>query len=178
MTEAPTFFRRAADKANWRSADTLPPALLTGRRSTARELRLQHFDEAGAELPLPLWAKHAQVELQALVDLPERWDGRRARPVAPRAVEAVVQLLAGVMTDELVRPQYFPLADGGVQVEWHAGGHHMEIEVDPTGGAHLLITEPDSVDVEVDMPAGALVGLIEQLQPSLQRLTDRVTAGA
>jgi hypothetical protein len=176
MTDVPAFLGRASGGARWRPVSTPPPALLTGRRSSARELRLRHFDGTGAELPLPSWAKHAQFELQALVDLPDRWDGRRAQQVAPRAVEAVIEVLADVMADVTVLPQYFPLPDGGIQVEWHAGEHDVEIEFDSEGSAHLLMNERGHDDVEVDVPAGEFGRLVEQLRPGLHRLTRRVTA--
>jgi hypothetical protein len=44
------------------------------------------------------------------------------------------------MSDVLAPPQFFPLPNGGLQLEWHAGGEDIEIEVDPSGTAFVLAT--------------------------------------
>jgi hypothetical protein len=88
----------------------------------------------------PRWIVQAEEELNLLRQLPPRWDGHRASQVTRDAVESAVQVLARVMSDVLAPPQFFPLPNGGLQMEWHAGGDDIEIEVDPSGAAFVLAT--------------------------------------
>lgn len=159
----------------------LPPAhhaLLTGHRPPARRrLSLQHYDRSGNQTPLPLWAVDAEQQLQLLVALRRGWDGRRAEPVTELAVQTVVLVLAEVMAGSTPSPQYFPLPDGGLQVEWHAGGHDIEVEVDGDGSLHVLSTEPEGTTVDAELAAASPDSpeLID-LRTALERLTGRGAA--
>lgn len=155
-------------------------ALLTGHRPVdRRQLVLVRYDDAGNPSVLPPWASHAQQELQRLVDLPACWDGHRAKRITRAAVEAVVRALEASMAERTPVPQYFPLPDGGLQAEWHADGHDVEIEVDAEGSVYVLATAPDcdapTVDGRLDLPVvdtPILVGL----RSALHDLAVRVTA--
>lgn len=156
-------------------------ALLTGRRpADRRALALRHYDDAGNPSPPPSWAAHAHQELQRLVDLPAGWDGHRAKPVTEAAVQAVVRVLAEVMTERTPFPQYFPLPDGGLQVEWHADGHDIEIEADARGAVYVLATQPESemarVDAQLDSTA-ADTAVLPALRSALRDLPIRTLAG-
>lgn len=153
-------------------------ALLTGHRpSTRRHLSLQHYDQSGNQTPLPTWAGDAEQQLQLLVELPRGWDGRRAEPVTELAVKTVVLVLAEVMAGGTPSPQYFPLPDGGLQVEWHAGGHDIEVEVEGDGSLHVLSAEPEGTAVDAELAAASPDSpVLTDLRTALERLTDRVAA--
>lgn len=155
-------------------------ALLTGHRPVdGRQLALVRYDDAGNSSPLPLWAIHAQQELQRLVDLPACWDGHRAKRITRAAVETVVRALEASMAERTPVPQYFPLPDGGLQAEWHADGHDIEIEVDAEGSVYVLATAPDSDAPTVNGRLGVLTvdtPVLVGLRSALQDLAARVTA--
>jgi hypothetical protein len=68
---------------------------------------------------LPTWAE------PLLRSLPERWgatpgwDGYRAMPTNLQLVVRLLNILSSVMRDSVPPPEVTPLADGGVQAEWH-----------------------------------------------------------
>lgn len=155
-------------------------ALLTGHRPVdRRQLAVVRYDDAGNPSPLPPWASHAQQELQRLVDLPAGWDGRRAKCITQAAVEAVVRALEASMVEHIPFPQYFPLPDGGLQAEWHAADHDVEIEVDAEGSVYVLAAGPASdaptVDGQLDLHA-VDNPVLEGLRSALHDLAVRVAA--
>lgn len=78
-------------------------------------------------------------ELTRMRELRPGWDGHRAMPITEEAVNGMVRFLADVLDEESEPPQFFPLPDGGIQIEWYADDD-IEIEIDGTGEAHALIT--------------------------------------
>ncbi|HWE53740.1 MAG TPA: hypothetical protein VG273_28375 [Bryobacteraceae bacterium] len=78
---------------------------------------------------LPPWAE------PVLKSLPERWgatpgwDGYRAVPTSWQLVVRMLNILSLVMRNNFPPPQITPLADGGVQAEWHLNQKDLEIEV-------------------------------------------------
>lgn len=152
---------------------------LAGRRPTGRHrLSIYALNEPSA--PLPPLLSHAQGQLQSLVDLPAAWDGRRAKPVTQASVEAIVKVLVGAALDqECILPQYFPLPDGGVQIEWHADGQDIEIEADGDGSVHVFAAGPDVGTTQVDDTLTGTVAdvtLLSALRKALRQLTERVAA--
>jgi hypothetical protein len=101
-------------------------------------------------------ASHMETQLNELLRLDAGWDGGTADPVSMEAVNSVVAIVGQISSDLAVPPFVFPLPDGGLQIEWHAGREAVEIEVDGEGAAHLLVTAPDGTIVVNDelMPHG------------------------
>ncbi|MGV3724590.1 MAG: hypothetical protein ACO1SX_27150, partial [Actinomycetota bacterium] len=66
----------------------------------------------------------------ALLELPENWDSYGAKPITPAAVETAARVAAVLKARD---PQAMPLACGGVQLEWHADGVDVEIEIGADG---------------------------------------------
>lgn len=111
------------------------------RRATAASEPLPHrvkvripLDGESIELTyldsvLPAWAE------PVLSSLPERWgatpgwDGYHARPTSVQLVVRLLNILSTVMLGGYQPPQIMPLADGGVQAEWHRGQRDLEIVV-------------------------------------------------
>lgn len=81
--------------------------------------------------------------LSHLRQLESRWDGRSAEMLTDDACETAVRLLVSLAIPTPPTVQLVPLADGGVQLEWHAGGNDVEIEVDAIGEVHAFISVPD-----------------------------------
>lgn len=90
---------------------------------------------------LPRWFDdHLNVELNRLFALPAGWDGFSADEVTVEAVAETVAVLASIVNESTVAPQFFPLADGGIQIEWHVGGNDIEIEINGAGSVYVLAT--------------------------------------
>ena len=115
--------------------------------------------------------------LNRLLALPERWDGFRARPVTETAAKGAMTALFEVAHDGSLSPQVVPLVDGGVQLEWHAGGYSLEIEIDALGTRHYfavndrgdIVLNADPAESEVEN----LPGLVERLLADLTDLVRR-----
>ena len=130
----------------------------------------------------PWFVQYVEAELNALYALPERWDGHRAQPITVSAIEGAIQVLGALMDQTSPPPQLFPLPDGGIQAEWHVDGNQIEIEIEGTGDAYLLVDRADgSVVAEGaatrDDPDGAVAAAREFLRALASRLA-RVPAGA
>jgi len=66
---------------------------------------------------------------------PRRRRTRRGKPVTREAVYATARVLANLLDRHSQIPQFFPLPDGGIQVEWYAD-NQIEIDVDGSGEAY------------------------------------------
>lgn len=122
-----------------------------GQPGFRRELVLH---AAGPRLPGWFGARLAE-ELNRLLALPPRWDGDTADEVKAEAVAEAIRVLASVASVDTIAPQLFPLADGGIQIEWHVGGNDVEIEIDGSGSVYVLATRSTGdtvVDDELEAP--------------------------
>ncbi|HEY0871691.1 MAG TPA: hypothetical protein VGD55_14930 [Acidothermaceae bacterium] len=108
-----------------------------------RRVTVKLLDRVSRTAVHAAWLSHATDTLNRLLALEQAWDGQRARPVTPAAVTGMIAILAVVMDDDLASPQIFPLPDGGLQAEWHAGGHDVEIEIEGDGAVYVIATTPD-----------------------------------
>lgn len=126
--------------SGWQQSGGVPTASVMGnfpsRQLASRELMV---DAQGPDLP-QWFGAYLNSELNRLFGLPASWDGSTADEVTIEAVSETVAVLASVVTAVTIPPQFFPLADGGIQVEWHVGGNDIEIEVDGTGSGYVLAT--------------------------------------
>lgn len=115
--------------------------------------------------------------MNRLLALPESWDGFRARPVTGAAAVAAMSALFEVADDSSLASQIIPLPDGGVQLEWHAGGFSLEIEVDGAGSRHYFAANPQREVVLNADPAESgiedLGGLVKRLLADLTDLVRR-----
>lgn len=93
---------------------------------------------------LPWWFdEHLSEELNRLFALPAGWDGSSSDEVTTQAVQETVAVLAAIVSEISSPPQFFPLRDGGIQVEWHVGGNNVEIEVNCAGDAYVFAERSD-----------------------------------
>lgn len=60
-------------------------------------------------------------EVRELGQLHQGWDGHDGVPTRQEAISTALAAHA------------VPMSDGGLQLEWHAGGANIEIEIDPEG---------------------------------------------
>ena len=65
-------------------------------------------------------------KLAALERLDANWDARGAKRIDGRALHAARVLMASP-------PDVLPETNGGVRIEWHAGGVDLKVKIAPDG---------------------------------------------
>lgn len=146
------------------------PQLLGSSEASRGELRV-YVESAN----LPWWFdEHLNEELNRLFALPAGWDGSSSDEVTIQAVQETVAVLAAIVDETSSPPQFFPLHDGGIQVEWHVGGNDIEIEVNGAGVAYVFAARSDGAivaDGEVrrgeDVPLSAIATFLNELSTRL-----------
>jgi hypothetical protein len=122
-------------------------------------------------------ADHVQNEVNAMLALGDGWDGHRAKPITEEAVGSTIGLVFALCDDLSLPPQFFPLPDGGVQIEWHVGGEAMEVEIDRSGDAHGLATDrAGAVIFDSSLEPTAIETLLP-VQTIVRRLSIRAASG-
>ena len=92
-------------------------------------------------------------KLNQLLRLERGWDALGAMRVSETAALAAVLWLDLLAEDDTFTPQIFPLPNGGVQIEWLAGGESLEIEIGPGNNVGVLgMDAAGIVLVEGDYP--------------------------
>lgn len=113
---------------------TLTTALYWGDRAPARSIE---------------WRDLVTARLAELERLAPGWDSEGGLPVgrrhANRAIQFLVRLMARGATPVPV-PDIVPLADGGVQLEWHvAQGRRIDFVSDDDSGPVVLVQDGDAL---------------------------------
>ncbi len=122
-------------------------------------------------------ADHVQTEVNTILALGEGWDGHRAKPITDGAAGSTIGLVFALCDDLSLPPQFFPLPDGGIQIEWHVGGDAVEVEIDASGDAHALVTDGAGA-VIVDSPLEpADFETLPPVQAIVRRLSIRAASG-
>src|SRR5664279_237152 len=92
-------------------------------------------------------------KLNQLLRLEHGRDGLGAAQIAENAAATAIQWLDLLAEDDTFPTQIFPLPNGGVQVEWPAGGESLEIEIGPQNTVGILgLDAAGNVLVEGDYP--------------------------
>ncbi len=82
-----------------------------------------------------------EARINDLLSLEPGWDGGFGDPPTDQSVTAGVAVIGQLVSEVAVAPFVFPLPDGGLQFEWHAGRESVEVEVDEEGSPHALVTD-------------------------------------
>ena len=85
----------------------------------------------------PAWLMPVVKVMGELLDLPENWDSYGARRINPTAIAFALQLLFDTMRSDTPSPSVVPTSRGGVQLEWHAHGIDLEIEIRSPGRLYV-----------------------------------------
>jgi len=79
----------------------------------------------------PAWKEPTVFRLAEVLCLPAGWDSYGAPRIDRHAVSSALALLESAAPEEMPAPLVVPVSDGGVQLEWHAWGLDVELEVPP-----------------------------------------------
>jgi hypothetical protein len=71
--------------------------------------------------------------LAELLGLERDWDSYGGLPIQGRIAEYVANMLSTLLASQIPPPSIVPTSSGGLQLEWHRLGSHLEIEADPSG---------------------------------------------
>lgn len=87
------------------------------------------FTYSTSDRVLPRWTGPVLQSLSDRWGARPGWDSYRAQPTNPQLVVKLLNILSELMQPDYHPPQITPLADGGVQAEWHSRGQDLEIVV-------------------------------------------------
>ena len=114
------------------SAGTLPEeALLTSPfkgRSFVVERERERLEIWIAD-SAPDWLQTATERIATLLLLEPDWDSYGGLPVNFRAAATALELMQFLVNESILPPSIVPTASGGIQLEWHASGIDLEIEL-------------------------------------------------
>jgi len=134
-------------------ADDTSAAALTEKRRGIRSAPSGGQITLKLEGTVPDWMDQVLDGLSDLLKLPNDWDGYGGAPISERIVRDSVLTLLMVAQPSSPPPCVVPLGSGGVQLEWHRRGLHLEIEIYP-GEAPTFNCHNDQGEVaEGSLPA-------------------------
>ncbi len=114
----------------------------------------------------PAWVEPTLKKLGEILRLPPNWDSYGARPIDLACAWAVWPLLSAIMRDDSPPPAVIPMSRGHIQLEWHAAGIDLEIEV--IDARHFRVSFEDAPageawekDIEDDL--GELIDAVARL---------------
>jgi hypothetical protein len=82
----------------------------------------------------------SDARLRELLALEADWDGYEARRIDGRAIAVAAGLVHALSRGTaLLQPEIFPVADGGVQLEWCIGTMELEIEIEPGASSAVFV---------------------------------------
>lgn len=110
---------------------------------------------------LAAWQQALVAKIQSLRSLPENWDAQGAAAVDSGVIYFAESTLrnALVSVPNAVAPFLVPLADGGVQAEWHRAGADLEIAFWASGEITALF-EDRKLGVELEAEGDAAIDLL------------------
>ncbi len=118
-------------------------------------------------VPAPKWLDDTFERVNRLTTLQEDWDGYGASRVSGNAAINAIRFLVKIAYPKLAPPEVVPVADGGLQVEWHRDGLDFEVMFEPDAPASALIEDrakgTEAETVEGDDAVNALNRFVGRL---------------
>lgn len=115
--------------------------------------------------PAADWLRPAISRVEELTALAPGWNSYNAKPIdAGVAMEAVAFLLDHAYRT-VPEPSIVPLADGGIQIEWHDGGVDLEIVFSEREPGVFL--EDHETGLSEEHPVGEASAIFSQLMGRL-----------
>jgi len=117
-----------------------PPSQYAARRTGQGEAKLPTELAVSTEGLAP-WIRRAVPRLLRLTNLEHNWDSYGGIPPSIELVLAVIQLLNHAEIVTFPQPEFVPVSDGGIQLEWYMGDRELEIEFRKDGSVEFLTTD-------------------------------------
>ena len=105
--------------------------------------------------PSSPWIRDLNSRFKEIISLPRGWDGYAGTPVSFATAQFAAQMIERLWVPDVPTPGIIPGTDGSVQVEWHAGGYDIELDVlDPLEVEAFRLNqasgEVDEIKIESD----------------------------
>jgi len=113
------------------------------------------------------WAEDVIAGLRGLADLPENWNSYRSLRIKADPIKAGWNLLLNILPDGAPPPIVCPLADGGVQFEWHFKQVDIELEITPEGRVIVLA---EDLEANGDEWEADITNDLNRLKPYIEKL--------
>lgn len=123
----------------------------------------------------PRWLGPTIGALMRALELPDGWNSYRAPRIQARAVNTALDLLRSSAQDDSPPPIVVPTAEGGVQLEWHAWGLDVELDVSPVAPPQLFFRDRRAAE---GIREQELTTNLEPLHRALKVLAERAVSGA
>lgn len=117
---------------------------LFSTRATATTFLLEPVEEA--------WRRPVDLRLERLSRYEHGWDGYDAAPPSSSVIAYARSILQSAMSPRSPAPSIVPMAEGGLQLEWHRGGFDIELAIFTTSDVELSIEYPDNRESIEDKP--------------------------
>lgn len=117
------------------------------------------------------WLSEAANRLYRLANLPAGWDGHRAPPLRRDVIAFARAILATIAAPRLPVPHIVPLANGGLQLEWHERDANLELEITAPHRMYFAFEgrmARGEVEEEGEIPGGdisSIAGYLHALAP-------------
>lgn len=109
-------------------------------------------------------------KVQKLSELPNNWDGNKARPIRHKSSVNAIRLFCELMFEGSPVPDVVPTVCGNLQLEWHLHGIDLEVEIDESGRISVLYEDSHKHDDEWSESFNYGVA---RLKPIIEELTIR-----
>lgn len=114
------------------------------------------------------WQNDVVNSLCRFLELPNGWDSYNGRPLRHDTGMFTLQLLNSVLVAPTPTPQLVPVADGGVQAEWHQNQLDVELYISAPYACELTIIDHTTNTVETIL----LTTNFDRLSAALKTLVD------
>jgi len=113
------------------------------------------------------WHSQIKERLNELCKLAKNWDGYNSVPTTFDVAHFSYSLLEQLYREDTPLPSIVPLANGGLQIEWHKNNLDIEIVVHEPNLTSVWVdditTEEDGVETEMTTDFSNLIPWIERL---------------
>jgi hypothetical protein len=92
------------------------------------------------------WISSLEKQMLAMFALQPGWDTYYGRQITVDSAEAALSFASTYLEPETVDPWLVPLADGGLQLEWHENGVDLEVAFPETDDPELYALDLDTGD--------------------------------
>jgi hypothetical protein len=109
------------------------------------------------------WFGGALTRISELTGLPEDWDGYGAHRVDAKWVAEAILFLTQIAHPGIAEPSIVPLADGGLQIEWHRAGLDVEVALSRDDPVIYVSDQETGEQTEHAVSATEAVPIVGQL---------------